>query len=311
MRLYEKEALPLAIKAVRNCMEQLPAFDLKAITHLIVVSCTGMYAPGLDIGLVEALGLSEHTERTCIQFMGCYAAFNAMKSADYICRAEPTAKVLVVSLELCTLHFQKAKGRDQLVSNALFGDGAAALLLSGKTLTDRHSLCLDGFFSALATDGKKDMAWHIADHGFEMTLSSYVPLAIQGGIRKLTDQLLDRMELALDEVDYFAVHPGGRRILEVCEEQLGMKPRDNRFAYDVLSRYGNMSSPTVLFVLAEIFNVIKETGGPADHKKILSFAFGPGLTLESMLLSVSPARDIPLRQQEHEKKKIRSEAVLP
>lgn len=284
MKKYACEALPLAVKSVRDMQNKKNA-DLGNVTHLIVVSCTGMYAPGLDIELIDALGLKKNIERTCIQFMGCYAAVNALRTGDYICKSSPAACVLIVCLELCTLHFQKRKDRDSLVSNALFGDGAAAMLLEnnpgkGMSYAIRH------FYCDIAPDSKKDMAWQIGDLGFEMTLSSYVPKVIQGGIRELTNRLLDRMGMSVEEVDYFAVHPGGRRILEVCEEELGLSKEDNCFAYEILRQYGNMSSPTVVFVLN---NIMKSLSSEDHDKHLLSFAFGPGLTIESMLLDVVAA----------------------
>ncbi|WP_192822113.1 type III polyketide synthase [Rufibacter sp. LB8] len=282
MQTFQAEALPLSVAAVQDCFAQIPDFNPNHITHLITVSCTGMYAPGLDIELVQELGLSPQVERTCVYFMGCYAAFNALKLADTICRANAQACVLVVCTELCTLHFQKKTESDHLVSNALFADGAAAVLVSPKPLSE-VSLQLEGFHCDLAPAGQREMAWSIHDFGFEMTLSSYVPALIKQGIGQLTAALLKKLELQLDEVHLFAIHPGGKRILEVIEQALGLQKEDNRYAYDVLRRFGNMSSATVLFVLRELWRDLQ----PHQHgQRVLSFAFGPGLTLESMLLRV-------------------------
>ncbi len=283
MQLYEKEALPLALKAVEDCLNAIDNFQPASITHLITVSCSGMYAPGLDIELVEKLGLSKNVQRTCINFMGCYAAFNGLKIADAICKSNPTAKVLLVCVELCTIHYQKSKEWDKIVSNALFGDGASAVLIDNEKAISRTTLSLDSFHCDLAPEGKNDMAWHIGDFGFEMKLSSYVPNLIKGGIEKLTSDLLKNIELEASEIDFYAIHPGGKKILEVIETTLHIDKSKNRFAHQVLREYGNMSSPTVLFVLKEI---LKQTTLADDQKNILSFAFGPGLTLESMLLKV-------------------------
>lgn len=283
MLLYEKAALPLAVKAIENCLEHNPGFERNKITHLVTVSCTGMYAPGLDIDIIEELGLPKNIERTSIQFMGCYAAFNGIKTANYICRANTQANVLVVCVELCTLHFQKHKERDHLVSNALFGDGAAAMLIQGKPNTNNVSLSLDAFYCDLLPHGKKDMAWHISDFGFEMTLSSYIPSLIKGGIKSLASKLLNNLKLDQSQISYYAIHPGGRKILEVCEEELGLNPEDNCHAYEVLRDYGNMSSPTVVFVLNSI---LKNLSASDKDKNLLSFAFGPGLTVESLVAKV-------------------------
>ncbi|MFC6997133.1 type III polyketide synthase [Rufibacter roseus] len=282
MEAYQKMALPLSEAAVQDCLSQLPDLNPAHITHLITVSCTGMYAPGLDIELVNALQLSPQVQRTCINFMGCYAAFNALKVADHICRSTPNARVLIVCTELCTLHFQNRPEHDHLVSNALFADGAASVVVSSEPLS-ALSLQLDAFHCDLAPSGEKEMAWHINDFGFEMTLSSYVPSLIKQGIGQLTTTLLQKLNLQLSELNLFAIHPGGRKILEVIEQALGISKDKNRHAYEVLRQYGNMSSATVLFVLKSLW---KEAKAEKHGAPVLSFAFGPGLTLESMLLSV-------------------------
>ena len=285
MAVYRREALPLATEAVRDCLRQVPDVAPASITHVITVSCTGMYAPGLDIELVQALGLRPNVRRTCVNFMGCYAAVNAVKLADAFCLADTRARVLIVSVELCTLHVQKSAEEDHLVSNALFGDGAAAVLVQAVPLPNgAPSLVLQAFHCGLEPDGYDDMAWHINDFGFEMTLSSYVPKLIQRGIRHLTDGLLDSLPLQLADIRHFAIHPGGRKILETIEAELGLTRADNRHAYRVLRDYGNMSSATVLFVLRDVLAYAT----PADHgAPVLSFAFGPGLTMEAMLLEMS------------------------
>ncbi|MBC6991115.1 type III polyketide synthase [Hymenobacter sp. BT491] len=286
MSVYRQHALPLSVEAVRDCLEQLPEVAIGSITHLVTVSCTGMYAPGLDIELVEALGLNLSVQRTCVNFMGCYAAFNALKLADAFCRADAKARVLIVCTELCTIHFQKRPEDDHLVSNALFGDGSAAVLVQGHPAQQQPSLALDAFHCGLEPDGRQDMAWHINDLGFEMTLSSYVPRMIQKGIRQLTDRLLENLPIKLADIHAFAIHPGGRKILETIEAELGLTTHDNRFAYQVLRDYGNMSSATVLFVLRELLRTLTAADAGAP---VLSFAFGPGLTLEAMLMKVAVA----------------------
>ena len=285
MAVYRREALPLAIEAVRDCLRQVPDVLPASITHLVTVSCTGMYAPGIDIELVQALGLRPNVRRTCVNFMGCYAAVNAVKLADAFCQADAQARVLIVSVELCTLHFQKSPEEDHLISNALFGDGAAAALVLAQPLPNgAPSLALQAFHCGLEPDGHDDMAWHINDFGFEMTLSSYVPKLIQRGIRHLTEGLLESLPVQLTDIRHFAIHPGGRKILETIETELGLTRHDNRHAYRILRDYGNMSSATVLFVLRDVL----AHATPADHgAPVLSFAFGPGLTMEAMLLEVN------------------------
>lgn len=280
MQQYERHAGKLAQKAVEDC---LPVdFPMQEITYLITMSCTGMYAPGLDIEMVERLELKKSVQRTCINFMGCYAAFNALKAADAICRSTPNAKVLVIGVELCTLHFQKSTNNDDLVANAIFADGAAAVLLQGYPPSQK-ALSLEGFYCDLEPDGKQDMAWHIKDYGFEMKLSSYVPQLLEGKLKSLVARLLQNYNLQMSDIELFAIHPGGRRILERIEHSLNIPRKANSPAYEVLRQYGNMSSVTVLFVLK---NLLSTLNWEHHDQRILSMAFGPGLTLESALLQV-------------------------
>ncbi|GGG27451.1 type III polyketide synthase [Hymenobacter glacieicola] len=307
MAEYRRHALPLSVQAAQDCLSQVPEVAVGSITHLITVSCTGMYAPGLDIELVAALQLPSHVQRTCVNFMGCYAAVNALKLADAFCRANPVARVLVVCTELCTLHFQKSTEEDHLVSNALFGDGSAAVLVQAQPRVVGPSLALTAFHCGLEPDGHADMAWHINDFGFEMTLSSYVPRMIKQGIGRLTAGLLADLPVQLADIRAFAIHPGGRKILESIEQALGLTADDNRFAYQVLRDYGNMSSATVLFVMRELLRALTpaDTGAP-----VLSFAFGPGLTLEAMLLTVAWDTTSPLAT-ERSAQQLETVAVLP
>jgi alpha-pyrone synthase len=281
MELFRKHALDLSVAAVRNCLSGR-SVPTVSFTHLIVVSCTGLYAPGLDIDLVAALEMTSHVQRFSINFMGCYAAFNGLKLADTICKSDPKAKVMVVCTELCSIHFQRENNLDNMLSNALFGDGAAAIVVEPNPKTGAN-LLTESFFCDLATEGKNDMAWVVGDTGFEMKLTSYVPDIIRRGIRSLTSSLMGQLSKDLKDVSYFAIHPGGKKILEVIEEELGLTKEQNCFAYSVLRQYGNMSSPTVVFVINEIF---KNLNTSDDQKEILSFAFGPGLTMESMLLKI-------------------------
>lgn len=283
LQSYRQHALPLSIAAIENCFGENHETRVLGITHLIVVSCTGMYAPGLDIDLVKSLGLREDVQRTCINFMGCYAAFNALKIADVICKTDTHANVMVVCVELCTLHFQKEASEDNLLANALFADGAAAMLVSPHPLPG-WNLSPEVFHNGLAYNGQEHMAWSVGNLGFEMRLTTYVPDVIRTGIKKLTKTLLERVNKSIADIEYFAIHPGGKKILEVIEQELGIRREQNRHAYAVLNQFGNMSSATIIFVLHQIVQALQ----PGDEgKALLSFAFGPGLTLESMLLKLA------------------------
>ncbi|OHE76310.1 MAG: naringenin-chalcone synthase [Verrucomicrobia bacterium RIFCSPHIGHO2_12_FULL_41_10] len=282
MKIYQENALALSLLAIKNCLDQAECSHQSDITHLITVSCTGMYAPGLDIDIVYALQLNSTTKRTCINFMGCYGAFNGLKVADAICRADPNAKVLIVCVELCTLHFQKSKRMDDVISNAIFSDGAGALLIEANP-SQRKYFSLKDFYCDLIPNTSQEMAWSISDQGFDIVLSSYVPEVIRSGIAGFSKKLLTRAGCASSAIDFYAIHPGGLKILKACEESLGITKEHNQYAYHVLHQYGNMSSATMIFLLKEIWNDIRHS----DHDKtIFSCAFGPGLTLESMLLKI-------------------------
>jgi predicted naringenin-chalcone synthase len=282
LNLYKDTASSLASEAVNNCLSNHPEIPLSSLTHLITVSCTGMHAPGIDIELVEKLGLNRNIERTCINFMGCYGSLNALKVSDYICRADPKAKVLIVSVELCTLHFQKENTLDNWVANSLFSDGSAAVLVENNASIDtsKKTLQLDTFYSEFLSEAKNEMGWYVGDAGFEMKLTSKVSKLIYKHIQSISNKLLKKANLQFHEISHFAVHPGGRKILEAAETALGFSSAGNQFGYDILKDYGNMSSSTILFVLKKLMD---DPVG-LDKENILGFAFGPGLTVESMIL---------------------------
>jgi predicted naringenin-chalcone synthase len=271
MGVFKDEASKLAILAIQNCLDKTE-INPSEITHLILVSCTGMYAPGVEIEIIHQLGIRKNVERYAIQFMGCYASFNAIKLADRICDSEPSAKVMVVSVELCTIHFQKLYNEDNLIANAIFGDGAAAALIC-KT---NQGLKIKKFNSQIVKEGESDMAWSIGNFGFEMRLSKYVPELLNSGIKKLRCQLEELFRLSL--IQNFAIHPGGKQILHKVEEAFGIKPEQNQPSHEVLENCGNMSSATILFVLEKWMDRKDHLG------EILAMGFGPGLTLETLLL---------------------------
>lgn len=270
MHLYEQHAPQLAIQAIEDC---LPSdFDVQSVTHLVTFSCTGMYAPGLDLDIAEHLELTE-VSRTCINFMGCYAAFNALKVAYAFANAFENAKVLIVGVELCTLHFQRFNEYDHIIANSLFGDGAVAALIQK---TDQAGLSIENFYHAIVRDGKQEMAWRIEDTGFHMQLSGYVPRILKENLSIAFDNLLAALGIGHSAIDYFAVHPGGRKILESVEAALQIQRPQVSASYEVLKNYGNMSSVTVLFVLKHLLEM-----GLQDGQNILGMAFGPGLTVEA------------------------------
>ncbi|MDX2190657.1 MAG: type III polyketide synthase [Bacteroidota bacterium] len=273
MHVYMQDAPILAAKAIKKL-----SIDLKSVTHLITVSCTGMAAPGIDILLVKQLELHPEITRTSINFMGCYAAIHAFKQADSICKADSEAIVLVVCVELCSLHYKPGLDIENTAANMLFGDGAAAAIISSKK-TDSKSLKISGFYSLIEFSGETDMAWSISSNGFLMHLSAYIPQLIEKGIKNLVTKSLSKSKIAVENITHWAIHPGGRKILECIENEININNNKIKYSYDVLKNYGNMSSPTILFVLEKIWNEIE-----VDSKNIFCASFGPGLTLETMLL---------------------------
>lgn len=282
LQIFKQHALALSVSSFQDMARTYEGVNAREITHLIVVCCTGMYAPGLDIDLVQALNLSTNVQRTAINFMGCHASFNAMKVADAVCKSNPEARVLVICTELCSLHFQRAASEDNLLANALFGDGSASMLIDARK-GHNFNLKIENFHNDLAPNGQSEMAWTIGNAGFEMRLSSFVPDLIRDGVGDLVKGLLKKVSVELSAIQHFAVHPGGKKILQVVEEVLPISREMNQAAYHVLRNFGNMSSPTVLFVLKEIMRKLNHTSA---GERILSLAFGPGLTLEGMVLYI-------------------------
>lgn len=277
--IYARESKRLALAAGRALLEQATDYAPDDITHVITVSCTGFVNPGIDYHLVRELGLNSATERFHLGFMGCYAAFPALRMAAQFCRANPEAVVLVLCLELCSLHIQLGGREDQLLANALFADGAAAALVSARPpQSGAPALALEQFRSALVPDGESDMAWSIGDRGFDIALSSYVPKILGANIAGVVDELLHPTGRQRDQVDAWAVHPGGKSILDQVGRALELKPEHLEASRAILHDFGNMSSATILFVLRRMLE-----RQPGD-KSLCAMAFGPGLTVELALL---------------------------
>jgi predicted naringenin-chalcone synthase len=276
MRLYERHAGLLATTAARRAFAAA-RMEPSEITHLVTVSCSGFHAPGFDIELLQTAGLSPSVARTHVGFMGCHGALNGLRVADAFLQADPNANVLLCCVELCSLHHQYGWAPDRIVSNALFADGAAAVVLTphddvstGWRLRASGSVVLPG------TQG--DMGWRIRDHGFEMTLSARVPELIKQHLRSWMSEWLGARGLRLDEIRSWAFHPGGPRILSAAGEALGLQREQWAVSESVLADFGNMSSPTILFILDRMRQ--EAVSGPC-----VALAFGPGLTIEAALFA--------------------------
>jgi predicted naringenin-chalcone synthase len=277
---YIREGRKLFVKTAGKLMES-STFCPPDITHLITVSCTGFYAPGPDYDIIQSLGLKPSVERYHLGFMGCYASIPALKMADQICRATPDAVVMVVSVELCTLHFQASPKLDNLLSASVFADGGAGAIVSSKK-PEKQAFRMDGFASSITENGANDMAWSIGDQGFSMVLSTYIPKLLSEGLELFLEPVLTPLSLRPGQIDLWAVHPGGRAILDKVQNTLSLSDELLSASRRILSKYGNMSSATILFVLKELMD--KPQPKPKNHT--LAMAFGPGLTLEAAVLSL-------------------------
>ncbi|MDX1815616.1 MAG: type III polyketide synthase [Thermodesulfobacteriota bacterium] len=281
--IYASESRHLSVALARKTLDNCPGVDAGDVTHVVTVSCTGFYNPGPDYYIVRDLGMSLGTERYHLGFMGCYAAFPALRMAVRFCEADPGAVVLVQCLELCSLHLKLSGTEDMILANSLFSDGAAAAIVSAREpAPDQNAYRIGGFHSTLVPGGEQDMAWRIGDNGFDIALSSYVPKIIGANLREFIEPSLSVTGLSIADVDRWAIHPGGKSVIDQAQRCLSLRPEQVRESREVLRKYGNMSSVSILFVLAEIL----ERQGEAGEETVCAVAFGPGLTVEMALLSV-------------------------
>jgi alpha-pyrone synthase len=265
MDFYAEAAPELALAAIAKLGEQA---DLDGITHLVVASCTGFVAPGIDQIIARRLGL-DHVERTLVGFMGCYAAVAALRTAYHIVRSEPEARVLTVTVELCSLHLQETQALEPLLAMLQFSDGAAAALVT----SDPTGFEMSHLFSAALEDSAELIQWKVGDTGFEMVLSGEVPGRIGHALQDPGVRAKLYNGWGADEIDSWAVHAGGRSILDAVEKGLELPQGALSASRDILARFGNMSSSTLMFVLGELI-------ARPDVGKGVALAFGPGLAAE-------------------------------
>jgi predicted naringenin-chalcone synthase len=281
MARYAAEAPLLAERAARAALTESGLAPAN-VTHLVTASCTGFSAPGLDASLIAALGLRPTTLRTHVGFMGCHGAINALRVAKAFSDADPAARVLVACVELCSLHFHYTAEPDRMVANALFADGAAAAVVSGSApASSAPRPRVSASSSCLIPDSADAMTWSIGDHGFEMTLSPRVPDLIARHLAPWLRAWLDSQGLALTDVGAWAIHPGGPRVISAVVDALGLPPTAAAPSRDVLAHHGNMSSPTVLFIVDHL----RRAAAPNPLPPTALLAFGPGLVAEAALLT--------------------------
>lgn len=272
---YESDAAPLALRSARSALEE-SGVSPTTITHLVTVSCTGFAAPGVDVALIRGLGLDAGVARTNIGFMGCHGALNGLRAAAAYAREHPRHRVLVTAVELCSLHFQYGSDPQQAVANALFADGAASAVVGTGGSTRAWAIAST---ASLLLPGSEDaMTWRVSDHGFEMSLSPRVPELIETHARGWLEGWLSTQGLGVRGVGSWAIHPGGPRVISTVAAALGLDSSASVASRAVLAEHGNMSSPTVLFIVDRL----RRGDAPLP---CVALAFGPGLTAEAALFS--------------------------
>lgn len=276
MARYADEASKLAIEAAREAMESAGC-EAAEITHLVVATCTGFQAPGVDIDLMEQLGLASNTQRVVVGFMGCHAAINALRAARGFVAADPHAVVLVVCVELCSLHYQYGWDPDRVVSNAIFADGAAATIVEAAAPPEA-GMRVVATGSTLIPGTRDAMSWRVGDHGFKMTLSSEVPAIVQRELPGTIHGWLAQQGCSVADIAEWVIHPGGPRVLAAVEESMELDGDALSLSYEVLAQHGNMSSATMLFIMKELWR--QQRWG-----YWLAVGFGPGLEIEYALFA--------------------------
>lgn len=282
MLLYKEKIKPLTFEAIDK-LQASTKFQAKNITHLITVSCTGVFAPGLEFIIAEKYHL-EHCEKVGLNFLGCYAALKALKQAHYIASADPKANILVLCAELCSLHFYPSEVDEEILSNLLFADGASAALICGEQSSFakyKPVLRMDEIGSAFIPDSADLMTWNISSSAFRMHLSKHITAAIKKNIKQV---LSDFLHENLAGIGFWAIHPGGVKIVEAVQQEMGLDYDQLEESMEVLRQYGNMSSPTILFILKAVFEKIKNADSN-ENKSVFTCAFGPGLNVEMIRLT--------------------------
>jgi alpha-pyrone synthase len=275
MNLYKQHGFSLACRAIDQLFETV---QKNSITHLIITSCTGFCAPGVDLEIVKHYGLRPDTERSLIGFMGCYAALNALKLARHIVRSEPSAGVLVVNLELCTLHLQETDKLEEILSFLIFADGCAASFISANP----HGIDLQSFTSTIIPESEGLITWHVGNSGFEMALSGLIPSTITASLPGYLSSILGTNKA--DDLTHWVIHPGGRSVLDAVQSAVKLPDDKIQASRKVLRLYGNMSSATIMFVLKELLTPETILGYGC------AMSFGPGMTIESMMFRVAPIK---------------------
>lgn len=264
--------------------------DAKAITHVIAVSCTGMIAPGIEFDLMHSLQLNSSVHRLGINFMGCFGAFKGLATANAFAKENPTNRILLVCTELCTLHMQSDDDIETLTGNAIFADGAAAVIVGAEPKPEEMALweIIHGCSMSLAHTRDK-MTWEAGNHGFQMRLSQQVPVLLKRHIKAFVDQTI-RDGISYSDCDW-AIHPGGKSILQAVQKEMALSPLQTEASWHTLANYGNMSSATFLFVLDRLL------ARKSPKEWSIGLGFGPGLSMEGLLLRKKQNLHLPSQHQ--------------
>lgn len=291
MAIYERESVQIGAAAARQALasygqatgQDYPAVA-ETVTHLVVVSCTGFFAPGLDIAIARQLNLAPTVQRNLIGFMGCAAAFNGLRAATQVVRGDPSARVLVVCVELCSIHVQPGSDRENLIAGSLFADGASACLVGEAKPHQGDLFEVEDFFTGIKPDTRAEMVWQIGNHGFALRLSPRIPEHLAEAAPEALDQLFNQHA----SPRFWAIHPGGRAIVDRLAQIFGLEPGQLAASRSVLRRFGNLSSATMFFVLDEIRQTLGQKGHRPGRVEGVAMAFGPGLVIEMARLAYIP-----------------------
>lgn len=281
MKEYEKWATILSTSAVRDLVENNKV-DVSTIDKLITISCTGFFAPGLDYEIIKELNIPRNVKRTNIGFMGCAASLIGVNSVWESMNNHQSENILMVSVELCSLHLQIKPTRDNILANMIFADGAAAAFFSDKSNSENLKLDIQFTESFLFDDSAKFMGWKIGNNGFEMMLSSELPKIILNSAAPRVIQILRSKGIVVNDIKHWALHPGGRAILDSLQSGLELSDEQLIPSREVLKNYGNLSSVSILFVLKNIL----DSRQLRKDDYCCAIAFGPGLTMELVMFKV-------------------------
>lgn len=292
MDKYKREALPLGLTAAEKALKDADMAPDR-ITHLITVSCTGQYQPGLDVMLIRHLGLSPRVNRLPLIFQGCAAGLKAIQMARDVVQGAPGSRVLVVCVELCTLHFQPVNEREALFAASFFGDGASSCVIGPPESHHQHYLKLGSGYSVLLPDSTEDMTWEVGNTGFDLFLSPRIPKLLGAHLEEELRVLLEGDKLP----ELWAIHPGGRGIVDSVQEVMHLSDEQTQYSREILRTAGNLSSVTIMFVL----NAMRQDMKTQDQTftEGVAMAFGPGLTAELMRFNYVKAYSSSVKEQDH------------